>query len=85
MQLLQPPARAVQGCPHSCPQLVCTLEGHAEAVIALAVSQDGRFVFSGSRDKTARQWEVSGGEVRNTQQIAPVRPHAWPRAARADV
>ncbi len=44
-------------------QLVRTMEGHAGAVHALAVSPDGRFVFSGSHDKTAKQWEASSGAV----------------------
>ncbi len=45
-------------------QLVRTMEGHSDLVRSLAVSPDGRFVYSGSDDKTVKQWEVSNGAVR---------------------
>jgi WD40 repeat protein len=37
------------------------LEGHGDQVFAVAISQDGRRVISGARDKTARVWELEGG------------------------
>jgi uncharacterized protein YjbI with pentapeptide repeats len=48
-------------------QLVRTIllmEGHSDLVWAVAVSPDGRFVYSGSYDKTVKQWEASDGAVR---------------------
>jgi sugar lactone lactonase YvrE len=35
--------------------------GHTDEVLALAVSPDGRTVLTGSRDNTARFWEVASG------------------------
>ena len=46
-----------------CGQVVRTLEGHTNNVNALAVSVDGRYLFSGSSDYTVRQWLVETGEV----------------------
>lgn len=43
-----------------CQQL---LEGHREAVWALAWSGDGGTLLSGSRDKTARLWDVKAGTM----------------------
>ena len=40
--------------------------GHTDGVYSLAVSPDGQYVFSGSGDKTIKQWDVSSGsEVRS--------------------
>jgi hypothetical protein len=38
--------------------------GHANTVLAVAVSPDGRFVYSGSDDKAVNQWDTSTGMVR---------------------
>src|SRR6185436_573299 len=41
-------------------------KGHELAVIAVAVSPDSNYVATGSRDKTAKLWELSTGrEVRS--------------------
>jgi hypothetical protein len=37
---------------------VQTLEGHSEGVRSVALSLDGRYAVSGSRDKTMRVWEL---------------------------
>jgi WD40 repeat protein len=42
--------------------------GHTEAVQALALSPDGKFLVTGSRDKSVREWEVtSGKQIRSFQ------------------
>src|SRR5436190_23148118 len=40
-------------------------KGHNAAVKAVAVSRDGKFLATGSRDKTAKLWDISSGrEIR---------------------
>jgi NB-ARC domain/WD domain, G-beta repeat/APAF-1 helical domain len=48
--------------------LVRTLQGHSGSVYAVAVTADGRYVVSGSRDNTLRVWEVATGETKRTLQ-----------------
>src|SRR5262249_28077534 len=38
------------------------LKGHAEGVLAVAFSPDGKKVLTGSRDKTARLWDATTGK-----------------------
>ncbi len=38
------------------------LRGHGDTVTAVAFAPDGKTLFSGSRDKTVRQWRLSTGE-----------------------
>ena len=46
------------------PRLRATLEAHSEGVWDLAISPDGKFLASASRDKTIKLWDLSNG--RNT-------------------
>lgn len=46
--------------------LARTLEGHAGVVWAIAISQDGRTLVSGSGDKTIRFWDLDTGQLRHT-------------------
>lgn len=47
-------------------QLKTTLQGHAEAVNALATSADGKVLASGSDDKTVKIWNLETGAVVRT-------------------
>ena len=38
-----------------------TMEGHANTVNSVCVSADGSRLFSGSRDKTIKVWDVATG------------------------
>lgn len=40
------------------------LEGHSSGVLALAISADGKFLASGSSDKTIRLWDLSAATPR---------------------
>ncbi len=40
------------------------MEGHSKRVTAIAVSPDGRNVYSSSLDNTVKQWNASTGAVR---------------------
>lgn len=42
-------------------KIIQTLEGHEREINVLAFSNDGRYLFSGSSDKTIRVWEIDGG------------------------
>jgi WD40 repeat protein len=46
--------------------LVRTLTGHSEAVLALAVTPDGRRAVSASADRTLRVWDLETGETLRT-------------------
>jgi WD40 repeat protein len=54
---------------------VRTLQGHASGMQAVAVSRNGRYLVSGSLDRTARLWELATGEPVGLplQHQAPVR------------
>jgi WD40 repeat protein len=60
-------------------QLLCSFEGHAQRVQAVAWSPDSRRILTGSYDKTARIWDVATGRSlvsleRHTDDIQSV---AW--------
>ncbi|HEY9600938.1 MAG TPA: serine/threonine-protein kinase [Allocoleopsis sp.] len=47
-------------------ELHLTLEGHADAVKAIAISPDGQIVASGSYDKTIKLWSLRTGQLIHT-------------------
>src|SRR4051812_16334900 len=46
--------------------VVAALRGHSEAVYAVAFTPDGKFVVTGSFDKTLKAWESSTGKELKT-------------------
>jgi hypothetical protein len=58
---------------HAYAQLVRTLRGHSDAVTSLAVSPDGRFVYTAAADKTVKAWEAASGEVSHKCTVARIR------------
>jgi WD40 repeat protein len=42
--------------------LAATLKGHTEAVYALAFTPDGKYVVTGSGDRSLKVWETAGGK-----------------------
>jgi len=45
---------------------LCTLSGHTNLVLTIAISPDGQTLISGSRDKTAKIWKLSTGSLIGT-------------------
>ncbi|MBN1875578.1 MAG: CHAT domain-containing protein [Anaerolineae bacterium] len=44
--------------------LICTLKGHKDKVITVAVTPDGQWAVSGSQDKTLKVWDLmTGAEI----------------------
>src|SRR5436853_6539433 len=48
--------------PATPPGVVATLKGHTEIVYAVAFSPDGKYVVTGSFDKTLKLWETATGK-----------------------
>lgn len=47
-------------------RLRAAMAGHADSVLSVCVSDDGRFVLSGSEDSTLRLWEIATGHCIRT-------------------
>jgi WD40 repeat protein/predicted Ser/Thr protein kinase len=54
--ITRPITRSRQGAP------ICIYQKHTDSVYAVAWSPDGRYVVSGSKDRTAQIWNASTGE-----------------------
>ena len=52
-------------------ELVATLIGHAGPVQAVAASPDGRWIVSGSQDKTVKIWDARSGQELRTVAVHP--------------
>src|ERR1043166_1243749 len=48
------------------PALLQTLKGHSSAVFALAFTPDGKFLITGSFDKTLKMWDPATGQELRT-------------------
>jgi WD40 repeat protein len=75
-QVLDACPESLRGWEWYCLKRLChadllTLRGHTAAVSAVAFSLDGRFLASGSHDRTVRVWEVAGGRL-----VSTLRGHA---------
>ena len=46
--------------------LIADLHVHSHYVTSVCVSQDGRFLFSSSYDKTVKMWDVSSSSIVST-------------------
>jgi WD40 repeat protein/energy-coupling factor transporter ATP-binding protein EcfA2 len=60
---------------------VRTLRGHSEAVVSVAISDDGKYLLSGSDDGTLRLWDISNGHPLQT--IPPYREPLSPEQEQA--
>jgi WD40 repeat protein len=58
------------------PALVRDFTGHTGAVMACAVTPDGRHVVSASNDRTLKVWELGSGHA-----VATLEPHTYPVTA----
>ncbi|XP_022102527.1 NACHT domain- and WD repeat-containing protein 1-like [Acanthaster planci] len=43
--------------------LLASLEGHTEEVVSMAITSDSRLVVTGSKDNTARIWQIENGTL----------------------
>jgi len=58
-----------------------TLLGHTDSITSLAFTPDGRRLFSGSLDKTVKEWDVAAGTLLRT---APFKDAVYDIAVSAD-
>src|SRR5262249_57148202 len=50
-------------------QCTAVLQGHDDIVTALAYSPDGRWLASGSNDRTIRLWDAAAGTLRTVRSL----------------
>jgi WD40 repeat protein len=62
-ELLQLAARCELVAGHTEGSSYATLTGHQEVINCLAISADGRYLASGSQDKTVGLWSLPGGQL----------------------
>ena len=43
-----------------------TLKGHNHAVSSISISQDNKYIVSGSLDSTIKYWTIKGGKIIKT-------------------
>lgn len=49
-----------------------TLEGHYNSVLSASYSPDGKYIASGSKDRTIKIWNAKSGEC-----IKTLKGHTW--------
>merc|ERR1711941_244150 len=62
--------------------LMATLEGHADEVTCLAISEKEGAIFSGSGDNSIKKWDIKTGALMATLEGHADGSHAWPSPRR---